>query len=232
MRDLLLRWIELGMRGETSGSESLLNNAWDRRAHLDNNAVSLHVSLTAPPSSSASWEPIDFTISEPGWEPIIGTFKEAGEDNYVSVLFAAVTQVASAACHDTKWLPVGETAVEIATGLADIAEFTTREPLTEVTAFGYDGYHLVLEVPEGDHYQSGQGFTGCDDPNNPSGHSFDGWEGPTFSRYYQRPGQIIEYWVLAVEGTPLLIESNQFPDSPQSDIAELQDVLDSIVITP
>lgn len=45
MRDLLLRWIELGMRGETSGSESLLNNAWDRRAHLDNNAVSLHVSM-------------------------------------------------------------------------------------------------------------------------------------------------------------------------------------------
>jgi hypothetical protein len=38
--------------------------------------------------------------------------------------------------------------------------------------------------------------------------------------------------VLDVEGTSLLIESNQFPDSPKSDIAELQDVLDSIVITP
>ena len=175
---------------------------------------------------------VDFTITEPGWEPIIGTFKEAGEDNYVAVLFAAVTQIASAACHDTEWLPAGESAVEIATGLADIDEFITREPLTEVTAFGYDSYHLVLEVPDGDHYQPGQGFTGCDEPNNPGGHSFDGWEGPTFSRYYQRPGQIIESWVLDVEGTPLLIESNQFPDSPQSDIAELQKVLDSIVITP
>jgi len=45
MRDLLLRWIELGMRGETTGSESLLNNAWDRRAHSDNSSVSLHVSM-------------------------------------------------------------------------------------------------------------------------------------------------------------------------------------------
>jgi hypothetical protein len=45
MRDLLLRWIELGLRGETTGSESLLNNAWDRRAHHDNSSISLHVSM-------------------------------------------------------------------------------------------------------------------------------------------------------------------------------------------
>ena len=45
MRDLLLRWIELGLRGETVGSESILNNAWDRRSHLDNSSVSLHVSM-------------------------------------------------------------------------------------------------------------------------------------------------------------------------------------------
>jgi hypothetical protein len=45
LRDLLLRWIELGLRGETLGSESLLENAWDRRAHHDNRSLSLHVSL-------------------------------------------------------------------------------------------------------------------------------------------------------------------------------------------
>jgi hypothetical protein len=45
MRDLLLRWIELGLRGEVAGSESLLNNAWDRRSHLDNSSISLHVSM-------------------------------------------------------------------------------------------------------------------------------------------------------------------------------------------
>lgn len=45
MRDLLLRWIELGMRGETGGSESILNNAWDRRAHLDQSSIAVHVSM-------------------------------------------------------------------------------------------------------------------------------------------------------------------------------------------
>jgi hypothetical protein len=45
LRDLLLRWIELGLRGETVGSESLLDNAWERRTHHDNRSVSLHVSL-------------------------------------------------------------------------------------------------------------------------------------------------------------------------------------------
>jgi hypothetical protein len=45
IRDLLLRWIELGLRGETAGSEALLNNAWDRRSHLDQSSVSLHVSM-------------------------------------------------------------------------------------------------------------------------------------------------------------------------------------------
>jgi hypothetical protein len=45
MRDLLLRWIELGMRGETGGSESILNNAWDRRSHLDQSSIAVHVSM-------------------------------------------------------------------------------------------------------------------------------------------------------------------------------------------
>jgi hypothetical protein len=45
LRDLLLRWIELGLRGETHGSEALLENAWDRRAIHDHKSVSFHVSL-------------------------------------------------------------------------------------------------------------------------------------------------------------------------------------------
>jgi hypothetical protein len=175
---------------------------------------------------------VDFTIAGPGWEPVIGVFKEARENNYVNVLFAAVTRIASAACQDTEWLPAGQTALEVANGIADIDDFVTREPLTDITAFGYDGYHLVLEIPEGDYYDADEGFVGCDDPNNPGGFSFDGWEGPTLSRYYQGPGQIVEYWVLDVEGTPLLIESSRFRDSPEADIAELQEILGSIAITP
>ena len=42
----------------------------------------------------------------------------------------------------------------------------------------------------------------------------DGYEGPTVGRYYQGPGQVVEFWVLDVEGTPLVIEATWFPDSP------------------
>lgn len=45
LRDLLLRWIELGLRGELHGSESLLENASERRALHDSRSVSTHISL-------------------------------------------------------------------------------------------------------------------------------------------------------------------------------------------
>lgn len=45
LRDLLLRWIELGLRGELHGSDALLDNAWDRRSMIDNRSVSIHISL-------------------------------------------------------------------------------------------------------------------------------------------------------------------------------------------
>ena len=45
LRDLLLRWVELGLRGEVLGSDALLDNAWDRRSHHDNRSISLHVSM-------------------------------------------------------------------------------------------------------------------------------------------------------------------------------------------
>jgi len=53
-----------------------------------------------------------------------------------------------------------------------------------------------------------------------------------FSRYFQAPGDIVEFWVIDVGGTPLLIETDRFPDSPEEDVAQLQAILDSIVITP
>lgn len=45
LRDLLLRWIELGLRGELHGSDALLDNAWDRRSMIDSRSVSVHISL-------------------------------------------------------------------------------------------------------------------------------------------------------------------------------------------
>jgi hypothetical protein len=59
------------------------------------------------------------------------------------------------------------------------------------------------------------------------------WYGGAFQgRYYQGSGQVLEYWFLNVEGTPVMVEATWFPDSPAEDVAELREVLDTLAITP
>lgn len=170
---------------------------------------------------------VEFTVAEPRWEPFVGTFKSGpvNPGGYVAVKYLAVTQVASAACDSTVWVPVGDTAEDLAVALAGIDDFLTREAVSPVSAYGYDGYHLVLEVPDLGN-EVGHAFDACDDGY------FDGYFGPTLGRYYQGPGQVVEFWALDVEGAPLLIEATWFPDSPAEDVAQLRAILDSTVILP
>lgn len=169
---------------------------------------------------------VEFTLAEPGWAPFVGAnFKNGSSVDYVAVKFVAVGSVASDACDSTVWVPAGDTTEDLASGLAEIGDFVTQIPKTPINAYGYDGYHLVLEVPDTG-YEPGKGFVGCDDGY------FDGYEGYAISRYFQGPHQVVEFWALDVEGTPLLIEATWFPDSPAEDVAQLRAILDTIVIRP
>jgi hypothetical protein len=163
---------------------------------------------------------VEFTISERGWTSFVGAYKTGQAVDYVAAKFVAVTSVASAACDSTTWVGVGDTAEDLALGLAQIEDFVTQVAPTTVSAYGYNGYHLVLEVPDLEEFQA------CDDGY------FDGYEGPTIGRYYQGPNQVVEFWALDVEGTPLLIEATWFPDSPEEDVAALRAILDSVRIVP
>ena len=51
-----------------------------------------------------------------------------------------------------------------------------------------------------------------------------------FHGYNAEP--IEESWILDVEGTRLLIETNWSPASPAEDVAEMRAILDSIRIEP
>ncbi len=170
---------------------------------------------------------VDFTVADPGWGSLIGATKQADQneaENYVAVKFFVIDRVATAACDGTEYLPAGETAKAVATQLAEIKNFETLEPIAEINAFGYDGYHVILVVQQ-DGFD-GESFVGCDDTY------FDSWEGPTFSRYYQGPGQVVEFWVLDVEGALLSIEATWFPDSPAEDLAQLRTIIQSVTVTP
>ena len=59
------------------------------------------------------------------------------------------------------------------------------------------------------------------------------WAGPTAERYYHEPeGQVVEYWFLDVEDTPVMVEATWVPSSSEEEVAELRAVLDTLVLTP
>ena len=154
-----------------------------------------------------------FVVEDSGWSSLpAGARKEFGED-FVSLLVVQVDEVWSPACGGGEPLAAGSTAEALANQVA-AAGFTIREALAPVTAFGHDGHHLAVET------------TGCVGDQSPV------WQGPTFGRFYQAPGQVVDYWFLDVEGTPVMVEAASFANSPEEDVAELRAVLDTLVITP
>ena len=169
----------------------------------------------------------EFTVTDDGWGPFVGTNKQGPTDSagYVAMKVLAVTQVASAGCDGTVWEPVGASAEDLAVALGGIDDFITQVAPAPVHAYGYDGYHLVLEVPDLGN-EVWQEFVECDDGY------FDGYEGPTLSRFYQGPNQVVEFWAIDVEGTTLLVEATWFPHSPAEDVTALRAILDSLVIRP
>jgi hypothetical protein len=192
---------------------------------------------TSPPNAMLLTKEMEFDLIEPGAyyadtdgseaTPTRGTFVIEGNDwaalgaagayktvneDYVGFWVVELDTVWTEACAGGNAQPAGSTAQAIAEQFAG-AGFIVREAVAPIQAFGQAGYHLVVELP-----------AGCD--------GRDVWQGPTFGRTYQREGQVLEYYFLDVEGTPVMVEATWFPDSSDGDIAELQAVLDTLVITP
>jgi hypothetical protein len=140
---------------------------------------------------------------------------------YVSMLVVEVDQGGwETPCIGGAWVPAGTTAKALGDQFAAMPEFITREGLSPVSAFGRDGYHLVLEVPGGCNLETSTI-----------------WSGPVWGeRYYQAEGQIVEYWFLDVEGTTVMVEATRPPESGEEIVTELtaalDTVLDTLVITP
>jgi hypothetical protein len=159
-----------------------------------------------------------FVIEGAGWTAIQahGALKEDGV-GYVSLMIVEVDEVYTTVCEMSGRAPIA--AESTVAGLADQFAsngFIVLEPVTPVSAFGYEGLKLVMAVP-----------AGCADGLDQA------WNGGLFQgRYYQGDGQVLEYYFLDVEGTSVMVEASWFPGSSDEDIAELRDVLDTLVITP
>jgi hypothetical protein len=161
-----------------------------------------------------------FVIEGEGWGGFQGGVVEdnAAGNIAVSMLVLEVERVWEAPCDGGASVPAGTSAKALADQFAAMPGFTTLEGLTSVSAFGQDGYHMVLELPV-----------------NCAGNDPSIWSSPAFfatDRSYGR-GDIVEYWFLDVEGTPVMVEASQWSSVPtEAEVAELTAVLDTLVITP
>lgn len=118
-------------------------------------------------------------------------------------------------------LDTGSTVDELASAFATVWGADASSP-TRVTVDGYAGQHMVLTVP------SDVRLVECDQSK------YVVWAGqngdPT--RWVQGPGQILNLYILDVEGRRILIQTSHFPDASNDDLAELQQIFDSLQIEP
>jgi hypothetical protein len=156
-----------------------------------------------------------FVIEGVGWEGMNPGAVKFAENGDVSLMVAEVDNVWSPVCDGGPSGPAGKTAEDLANQFAALG-YTVKEAVSPVTAFGQSGYHLAIEVP-----------AGC------TGTSLPVWWSPNWEhRYYEGVGQVVEYWFLDVDGAPVMVEASSFAESSEADVAELQAILDTLVITP
>ena len=177
-----------------------------------------------------------YEVPAEGWSQWIGATKSS-DDGHVMVSITTVTNLVRHGCRDHSWAdpPVGPSVHDLAAALADLAPFRVTSPLRDVAIDGYRGKHLELTVPdlpvegEGDDRR----FAGCEEGTLKSWVGFiDTGPGDAFYGYNGEPGRIEEFWILDVDGTRLVIETNWSPASPPDDVGEMRAVLDSIRIEP
>ena len=177
-----------------------------------------------------------YEVEADGWSQWLGAVKFV-EGGHVGVSITTVTNVVRDGCldHSRPDPPIGPSADELATALANLAPFEVTTPPTDITAYGYPGKHLELTVPDLPMEGSGDDrrFADCVDGRLKS------WVDPDSERYagdafygYTGPGYTEEFWIIDVEGTRLMIAAERSPDSPPEAIAEMRAILDSIRLEP
>jgi hypothetical protein len=105
--------------------------------------------------------------------------------------------------------------------VATFVEHRQTPPPIDVVVDGYAGKRIELQVP------TDIELTDC------VGDEYRSWTDAAGGvRWHQGPGQIDELLILDVDGVPLLIDVHHFPQASDDELAEQQQVVDSIRIDP
>lgn len=138
--------------------------------------------------------------------------------NWMAVGAASVADIYNDRC---QWMRtmleprIGPTVEDLTIALADVWGADAAAPI-DVTLDGFAGTQMVLTGP------TDVDFADCDNGE------FRRWPG----LWYQGPGQMDRLWILDVEGERVVVIATFFPEGSAEDLAELQQVIDSIQIEP
>ncbi len=170
---------------------------------------------------------VTYEVAAEGWSSWIGAvkFRTAG---HVSLSITTVDNLVREGCNDHSPAEpaVGPTVDDLVTALSALAPFEVSSPPRDVTILGYQGEHLELTVPQ--LRATRDNFTDCTAGQLHSwiARNNDG----SFYGYNAEPGRTEQFWILDVDGTRLVLETTQSPDSPPQDLAERDAIFDSIRI--
>jgi hypothetical protein len=116
---------------------------------------------------------------------------------------------------------------EIIAALASQATRDASEP-SDITVAGYPGRSITLHVPADLEWVE-LGPEHCDEATfGTLTGSGDGSPDSAPYRFHQGPTQIDEFWVLDVDGTPVLLDLAYWPETPQEVIDEMYAIVESV----
>jgi hypothetical protein len=166
---------------------------------------------------------VEFTVPE-GWEywrvtrDGVGVSKDDGERLPAGFGFWIVSEIFPDPCNRYTIGPVdpGPSVDDLASALQSLENYETTTP-TDVSLGGYSGQYLEITAPAD--------FSDCAGPQL-------WWTEDGRGRSVFGPEEHDRIWILDVEGTRLLVTIAYRPGTPDSDVAELEQMVESIRIRP
>jgi hypothetical protein len=175
--------------------------------------------------------PISVTVPGPGWdgEGDGGVIFPMSEDNSGILVFYGDLWIYGDPCAWSTTTPEAPatTVDEIIAALAAQASRDASTP-EDITIGGYAGQRITLHVPDAIAFDpaTDAGFPDCDRTYFGTLEDANVDEPPPH-RYHQGPGQIDEFWVMDVDGVPVVIDLTYFPDAPQQVIDDFHAMAES-----
>jgi len=168
--------------------------------------------------------PIPVTINVPaGWVGKVGgeyaAYLDKPSGSGAAVAFSLSQSIFADPCKDRGLLDPqpGPTVDDLASALAGLPGFGVTTP-TEVTVDGYRGKQLTLTAPDT--------FDGC----TLSRDGYRVWQLPVGAIFSFTPGQRMALRIVDVNGQRLVVSADTFPATTAQELAEVQEILDSIRI--